>query len=216
MVQAPGVGPRPIWDTETSWGGAGAITDPNQRAGFVARSFLLHWSAGIHNMYWYGWDSPVWGTLYYSPTGTPPGIGMSPAAYAYQYTYDWMVGASMPLPCTANGGSTYSAVYTCQLTRPGGYQAMAVWDTNQTCRWRLHLFKLHAARAIHAVSGLERRSYYYHGRPNDPDRRGTDSAGEYHCTFRLRECPSSAPAGSALQLLPRWRETRLWRRRRAM
>jgi hypothetical protein len=130
MLQAPGVGVRPIWDTETSWGGgAGIITDPNLRAGFVARSFLLHWSAGIHNMYWYGWDSPTWGTLYYPP----PGIGMTPAAYAYNVTFDWMVGATMPLPCTANGGSTYSAVYTCQLTRPGGYNALAVWDTTQTC-----------------------------------------------------------------------------------
>jgi IPT/TIG domain/Cellulase (glycosyl hydrolase family 5) len=129
MLEAPGVGVRPIWDTETSWGGAGAITDPNLRAGFVARSFLLHWSAGIHNMYWYGWDSPVWGTLYYPP----PGIGLTPAAYAFNVTFDWMVGASMPLPCTANGGSTYSAVYTCQLTRPGGYNALAVWDTTQTC-----------------------------------------------------------------------------------
>lgn len=129
MVQAPGVGIKPIWDTETSWGGAGAITDPNLRAGFVARSFLLHWSAGIHNMYWYGWDSPVWGTLY----NPPPGLGMTPAAYAYQYTYDWMAGASMPAPCTANGGSTYAAVYTCQLTRPGGYNALAVWDTTQSC-----------------------------------------------------------------------------------
>jgi len=129
MVQAPGVGVKPIWDTETSWGGSGAITDPNLRAGFVARSFLLHWSAGIHNMYWYGWDSPVWGTLY----DAPPGLGMTPAAYAYQYIYDWMAGASMPAPCTANGGSTYAAVYTCQLTRPGGYNALAVWDTTQNC-----------------------------------------------------------------------------------
>jgi len=131
MVQAPGVGVKPIWDTETSWGNAasGAISDPDLRTGFVARSFLLHWSAGIHNMYWYGWDSPSWGTLF-SP---PPGLGMSPAAYAYQQTYNWMVGASMPAPCTANGGSTYAAVYTCQLTRPGGYNALAVWDTNQTC-----------------------------------------------------------------------------------
>src|ERR1700734_3553324 len=39
----------------------------------------------------------------------------------------------MPAPCTANGGSTYAAVYTCELTRPGGYTALAVWDTTQTC-----------------------------------------------------------------------------------
>ncbi len=131
MLQAPGVGVKPIWDTETSWGNetGSAITDPDLRVGFVARSLLLHWSVGIHNMYWYGWDSPAWGTLYYPP----PGVGITPAATAYGFTYDWMVGASMPTPCSANGGSTYAAVYTCQLTRSGGYTAQAVWDTNQTC-----------------------------------------------------------------------------------
>src|SRR6202034_4057711 len=87
------------------------------------------WSVGIHTMYWYGWDAPVWGTLYYPP----PGIGVTPAATAWTQTYDWMLGASMPAPCTQNGGSTYVAVYTCQLVRSGGYQALAVWDTTQTC-----------------------------------------------------------------------------------
>jgi len=127
MIQA-GVGVKPIWDTESSWGGSLAISDPDLRSAFVSRSFLLHWSAGIHNMYWYGWDSPNWGELYY-----PPPIGATPAATAYNVTFNWMVGASMPAPCSANGGSTYLAVYTCQLTRPGGYVGLAVWDTNQTC-----------------------------------------------------------------------------------
>jgi hypothetical protein len=39
----------------------------------------------------------------------------------------------MPTPCSRNGGTVFSAVYTCDLTRTGGYQARAVWDTNQTC-----------------------------------------------------------------------------------
>jgi len=130
MAAIPGVGAKPIWDTESSWGGQNSITDPDLRVGFVARSFLLHWSVGIHNMYWYGWDSPSWGTLYYAP----PGVGATPAATAYQQTYNWMVGAYMPAPCSANGGSTYAAVYTCQLARLGtSYQGLAVWDTTQRC-----------------------------------------------------------------------------------
>ena len=131
MLQAPGVGVKPIWDSEGSWGDSAvnAITDPNLRTAFVARSLLLHWSVGIHNMYWYGWDAPNWGTLYYPP----PGVGITPAATAFGVTYNWMIGASMPTPCTANGGTTFAAVYTCQLVRSGGYTALAVWDTNQTC-----------------------------------------------------------------------------------
>jgi hypothetical protein len=130
MLQA-GVGVKPIWDTEGSWGdeGINAINDPDLQVGFVARSLLLHWSVGIQNMYWYGWDAPNWGTLDYPS----PGVGITPAATAWGVTFDWMVGASMPTPCSANGGSTYLAVYTCQLTRPGGYTALAVWDTTQTC-----------------------------------------------------------------------------------
>jgi hypothetical protein len=94
MLQIPGLGIKPIWDTESSWGGILAITDTSEQAGFVARSYLLHWSAGIHHLYWYGWDSPTWGTLYFAE----PGIGMTPAAYAYQNTNNWLVGAAMPAP----------------------------------------------------------------------------------------------------------------------
>lgn len=127
MLAVPGIGVKPIWDTESSWGGVKAITDPDMRAAFVVRSFLLHWSAGVQNFFWYGWDAPNWGTLWY-----PPPVGVTPAGIAYNTVFSWMVGASMPTPCTANGGSTYSAVYSCQLTKPG-YNALAVWDTNQSC-----------------------------------------------------------------------------------
>jgi hypothetical protein len=129
MLQAHGVGVKPIWDSETSWGNSNtnAITDPNLQAGFVSRSLLLHWSVGIHNMYWYGWDVPGWGTLWNQNTG------IDPAGTSFGVTEGWMVGASMPTPCSANGGSTYAAVYTCQLVRSGGYSALAVWDTTQTC-----------------------------------------------------------------------------------
>lgn len=41
----------------------------------------------------------------------------------------------MPNSCLMNGAAIpappalYQGVYTCDLTRPGGYQAQAVWDT---------------------------------------------------------------------------------------
>ena len=154
MLQIPGLGIKPIWDTESSWGGhTGHHRSEFEQAGFVARSFLLHWSAGIHTMYWYGWDSPTWGTLYYSPTNPPPNnYGMSDAAYAYNTptTGWWAPPCPRHAPLTA--GPRYAAVYTCQLTRPGGYNALAVWDTNQTCNARhLHYFQLYAACAIYSI-----------------------------------------------------------------
>jgi hypothetical protein len=142
MLAVPGMGVKPLWDTESSWGRSPctlynpqcqnqnpgtAISDQNLRAGFVMRSFLLHWAAGIQNFYWYGWDAPNWGTLWY------PSQGITLAGTAYGTVEDWMVGATMPQPCSVNGGTTFSAIYTCALTRSNGYTALAVWDTNQTC-----------------------------------------------------------------------------------
>ena len=40
-----------------------------------------------------------------------------------------MVGARMVGPCSMNGGTIYSATYTCDLVRDGGYSARAVWNT---------------------------------------------------------------------------------------
>ena len=118
---------KPIWDSENSWGGPKANKDPDYRASFVARSLLEHWSVGLSRSFWYGWDEPVWGTLW-TPTG-----GITPAGTAYGVVEGWMLGATMPYPCTENGGTVFKAVYTCDFTRTGGYQARAVFDTTQTC-----------------------------------------------------------------------------------
>jgi hypothetical protein len=123
-----GLQKKPIWDSENSWGGPLANKDPDYRASFVARSLLEHWSVGLRRSFWYGWDEPVWGTLW-----TPNG-GITPAGTAYGVVEDWMLGATMPYPCTENGGTYWLAVYTCDLTRSGGYQARAVFDTTQTCK----------------------------------------------------------------------------------
>jgi IPT/TIG domain/Putative Ig domain len=116
-----------FWDDESSWGGTNSNSDLQFRAAFASRTLLLHWSIGAQRFYWYSWDSPAWGTLW-SPT-----TGINIATTAYANTYTWMLGATMPTPCSQNGGTTYSAIYTCVLTRPGGYQALAVWDTNEPC-----------------------------------------------------------------------------------
>jgi len=120
MIQY-GLQNKPMWDTESSWGtDSGAALDADAQAAFLSRDYLLHWSAGITAFYWYAWDSPTWGTLF---TSTP-----SQAALAYTQVANWMIGASMPEPCSAQG-----TVYTCPLTRANGYSALAVWDGSQTC-----------------------------------------------------------------------------------
>ena len=121
-----GLAAKPMWDTEGGWGYAsdGAITDPNLRAAFVARDYLLHWSMGISRFYWYSWDDPNIGTLY------TPGTPQSVPAIAYQQVYNWLHGATLAQSCSDNGAaSPYTAIYTCELTKAGGSESLAVWNT---------------------------------------------------------------------------------------
>ena len=122
-----GLSAKPLWDTESSWGYAssGAITDPDLRAAFIARTYLLHWSMGITRIDWYAWDNTNIGTLWSSATG------ISEAGIAYEQVYSWMNGATMAQPCSFFGTNGYHAVYTCDLTLSSGSQARAVWNTDR-------------------------------------------------------------------------------------
>ena len=124
-----GLSAKPLWDSEASWGDSTyGIVDLEQQAGFVARFYLLHWSYGFTRYYWYSWDDNGdgpggvgWGTLFNPTTKIP-----LPAARAYQQVHNWMVGATMSTPCTMAPDSTW----TCTLTRPDGYRAIAVWNSS--------------------------------------------------------------------------------------
>lgn len=112
---------KPIFDTEGSWGSVAWITDPDQQQSFVARYMLLQQSAGIRRFYWYSWDkgsAPLWSRT----------AGVSPAGMAHGQVSEWITGATLTSACMNNG-----SVWTCSYTKPGGYQAMAVWDSSQTC-----------------------------------------------------------------------------------
>jgi hypothetical protein len=123
-MNAYGVGPKPIWDTEANWGDASNEPTHDDCIAWMARHYLLEWSLGVSVCAWYMWDMNEaawdWGQLWTSSGG------INAAGVAYHQLYNWMVGATMSQPCTTANGSTY----TCGFTRPGGYQALAVWDTN--------------------------------------------------------------------------------------
>jgi hypothetical protein len=121
VMVATGLGNKPIFDTETSWSNTSTAVPMETQVGFTAKTYLLQWSLGVQRFVWYAWDgSDIWGQLWTSAGGP------TAAATAYQQTYDWMAGASMPTPCTEASNS----VWTCTLTRPGGYSAEALWITN--------------------------------------------------------------------------------------
>jgi hypothetical protein len=131
-----GQGSKSIWDTEASWGQASKTgpTDLDMQAGYVARFYLLHWSNGIPRFYWYQWNSQddvgtLWVPDPHNPTG--PGTVLKPGI-AYGQMFEWVVGASLSSACS--NGSGNRSIWTCELSRSGGYQAEAVWDSSMSCR----------------------------------------------------------------------------------
>jgi hypothetical protein len=119
MMNQFGLSSKQLWDTEGAWNNTQSL---QQQAAFVARYYLLHGSLGLNRFYWYAWDSPSTGTMFI------PGSGERPDAIAYQQVYNWMVGATITGPCSVASDSTW----TCTLTRPNGYEALAVWNSSGT------------------------------------------------------------------------------------
>jgi Big-like domain-containing protein len=112
-----GQGSKPLWDTEANWTTVGGYTDNNARAGFLARYYLLHWSRGVSRFYWYAWDNSGWGQLW-SSTG-----GVQPAGIAYREVGNWLTGSTMTNACSSSNG-----IWTCEITKSGGYQGLIVWN----------------------------------------------------------------------------------------
>lgn len=115
---------KPIWSGEGSWGDDTKITDPDQQVAWVARYYLAGWTAGLKRMYWYGYDSPHYGTLWTS------GV-MNQAGQAYGTVSKWLYKAtySGAQPCSQSG-----TVWTCNIKLGNGNGALIIWDTSQTCQ----------------------------------------------------------------------------------
>jgi hypothetical protein len=109
---------KPIWDTEASWGRKAALSDPDLQAAYLAKFYLLHWSAGIERFYWYAYDNEDWGTLWDAKNG------LHKAGIAYREVHKWLQGATMTSPCASE-----KSLWTCYLLRDNGYQAMVLWSS---------------------------------------------------------------------------------------
>lgn len=127
VMQATGQQNKPLFDTEGSWGVSSRMTDRQQQVEFTGRFYLIHLggtaaSAGFDKFYWFGWDYTNTGGFYDPETRL-----ITPAGVAYQQLYNWTVDAVMSR-CAPSGTR-----WSCGLTRTGGYEAEAIWDTSQTC-----------------------------------------------------------------------------------
>ncbi len=125
VLAAHGIADKPLWDTEASWADFGMhpLQGSDARAAFLAKYYLLQWSAGVRRFVWYAFDGEeTWGRLWDKKSG------MHQDARAYAQTYAWMVGASMDFPCLPDRKGTW----TCTLSRRRGYKAEAVWNSRST------------------------------------------------------------------------------------
>jgi hypothetical protein len=119
-----GLANKPMFDSEGSWG-QDNITGSNEQVEWLARWYLLQaGTAVVESAYWFCWgfsnpgypDDQQWGFISADDQVTPTTAGI-----AYGEVYDWLVGAVIS-PCVDSAN-----VWTCALTRPGGYQGLAVW-----------------------------------------------------------------------------------------
>jgi len=114
---------KPLWSDEGSWNNDTYVPDPDVEASWVARYYLVGWSTSLVRMYWYAYDSPIYGTLWTSANG------LNPAGQAYSTVYQWIVGSTLTTRCAKASGT----IWTCGIKLANGSSAEAIWDTSQTC-----------------------------------------------------------------------------------
>jgi hypothetical protein len=111
---------KPIWDTEAGWGLNSQLPNQDHQAAFLAKFYLLHWSAGIERFYWYAYDNSEWGTLWDDRNG------LRKAGQAYGQVYDWLRGATMTAPC-----ALVQSVWKCAFAHENGSQSLVVWTSGK-------------------------------------------------------------------------------------
>ena len=100
----------PIWDSEHGIK-VGQLTDPDELAGYAARSAILRAGVGLQRQYVYTWDE---GDIY--------GLQGNESGTAWDVVAGWLIGHSISA-CVPNG-----TVYTCAVDN-----GQIVWDTAQSC-----------------------------------------------------------------------------------
>ena len=142
------VGDKPLWNTEAgwqTWSGPPIPDESEESPGYVARSYILNWAAGVRRYYWYAWDNVDMGIRMTKDEKT-----LTPAAAAYERIEILLVGARM-VACNRNG-----SIWVCELRRdaksswlvwsPGG---SASFTPPESWRTRSVTPLLGASQALH-------------------------------------------------------------------
>jgi hypothetical protein len=116
---------KPLFNTEGGFYNS-TITDPDIASAWLAQYYVLQagefTNLNVQLVTWWLWGGPP------VPGSPDNGPALSPVGVAYNQVDNWLVGATFSAPCS-NAGS----IWTCNITRSGGYQAEIIWDASQTC-----------------------------------------------------------------------------------
>lgn len=132
-TRAAGLGQLPIWNTESGWKIDGCVPvgrdatlvhhagtlSTADAAAYLARAYILAWSAGVKRFYYYSWDHLSMGLI------DCDGKTLKPPANAYQQVEKWLLGAQMKSCAPDSAGS-----WTCELAR-NGKQQFLLWNQNR-------------------------------------------------------------------------------------
>jgi hypothetical protein len=122
-----GSGNKPLWNTEMGWLTPARFDSEDVAAGFLARSFILGWAAGVQRLYWYAWDNRSLAIVTYKEAEH----SVTPAGTAYKLMQQWLIGAQM-VGCT----DSLDHIWICQLNRSGKKQWI-VWNPPGTRKFDL-------------------------------------------------------------------------------
>lgn len=122
-----GSGNKPLWNTEMGWLTPARFDSEDVAAGFLARSFILGWAAGVQRLYWYAWDNRSLAIVTYKEAEH----SVTPAGTAYMLMQQWLIGAQM-VGCT----DSLDHIWICQLNRSGKKQWI-VWNPQGTRKFDL-------------------------------------------------------------------------------
>jgi hypothetical protein len=122
-----GSGNKPLWNTEMGWLTPARFDSEDVAAGFLARSFILGWAAGVQRLYWYAWDNRSLAIVTYKEAEH----SVTPAGTAYKLMQQWLIGAQM-VGCT----DSLDHIWICQLNRSGKKQWI-VWNPQGTRKFDL-------------------------------------------------------------------------------
>lgn len=115
---------KPLWNTETGFGRADMYPIDGDRAvGYVGRSHLVQWAAGVDRFQWYAWQNFNFVGL----RMTEEDGRMTAAAEAFGKIQEWLLDARMGL-CQIASDRTR----TCPIARDNGDRGWILWNPNQT------------------------------------------------------------------------------------